>query len=233
MEILKFSEPPRRSAAPRQRSGFKGIVGFALAVLIMGGMSTTLAGTVTLNSGGSVEFGQGIVTTAACDESISIIPAATYDSRVTAGAPAGSFFVTSITVKDIGVAESDSLVATLKELQAGCLGKNFTIRGFDGAGNQVKLDDTANDLNQSVSIRIPGSFANATDTSTVLTKIADAANGTLYAASIQAVGPTVSVINVGGFTAKNEVNTSAAGTFTITGLKVPSNVVRFTLETSQ
>ena len=54
MEILKFSEPSRRSSAPRQRTGFKGVVGFALAVLVMGGMSTTLAGTITDGTGGTV-----------------------------------------------------------------------------------------------------------------------------------------------------------------------------------
>jgi hypothetical protein len=75
MEILKFSEPPKRSnrTGSARKNGLMPMVTFGIAVLVLGGMSTTLAGTISLNgANNSVEFGQGVVTTAACDSSISV-----------------------------------------------------------------------------------------------------------------------------------------------------------------
>ena len=75
MEILKFSEPPKRNSRGRsKRTGMSSLVALAIGVLVVGGMSTTLAGTITLNTSGSVEFGQGVVSTAACDTAIKVTP---------------------------------------------------------------------------------------------------------------------------------------------------------------
>ncbi len=81
------------------------MVTFGIAVLVLGGMSTTLAGTISLNSGNNVEFGQGVVTTAACDTTISIAPVSSYDT-------ATGFYVSSIAVYDIGVAATDTTTST-------------------------------------------------------------------------------------------------------------------------
>ena len=60
------------------------------AVILIPTIGSTLAGSITVNSG-TVEFGQGTTNTAACDSSISITPVSTYTSS-------GSFALTSISV---------------------------------------------------------------------------------------------------------------------------------------
>ena len=56
------------------------LLAVVVGIAVIGGMSSTLAGTITLNSGSTVEFGQGIVTAAACDSSVTITPSASYES---------------------------------------------------------------------------------------------------------------------------------------------------------
>ena len=60
------------------------------AVILIPTIGSTLAGSITVNSG-TVEFGQGTTATAACDSSINIIPTSSYTSS-------GSFALTSISV---------------------------------------------------------------------------------------------------------------------------------------
>ena len=60
------------------------------AVILIPTIGSTLAGSIAVGSG-SVEFGQGTTATAACDDSINIIPTSTYTSS-------GSFALTSISV---------------------------------------------------------------------------------------------------------------------------------------
>ena len=60
------------------------------AVILIPTIGSTLAGSITVNSG-TVEFGQGTTNTAACDSSINITPVSSYTSS-------GSFALTSISV---------------------------------------------------------------------------------------------------------------------------------------
>ena len=122
MEILKFSEPPKRSSrsASARKTGLMPMVTFGIAVLVLGGMSTTLAGTISLGSNNTVEFGQGVVSTAACDPSITVIPISDYDT-------ATGFFVSSIQLRDIGIGIGDTTTA---KTDVGCLGKTLTLRAF-------------------------------------------------------------------------------------------------------
>jgi hypothetical protein len=77
MEILKFenSAPaPRKSSS--KKSNFKSLAGLATvaAVAVLG---STLAANISLGSS-SIEFGQGVQTTAACDSAITISPKVTF-----------------------------------------------------------------------------------------------------------------------------------------------------------
>ena len=82
MEILKFAEAPKRNSRTntKKRGGIMPLLAVVVSVAVVGGMSTTLAGTISLNSGGNVEFGQGVVTTAACDTTIRILPSSSFDT---------------------------------------------------------------------------------------------------------------------------------------------------------
>ncbi len=122
------------------------MVTFGIAVLVLGGMSTTLAGTISLGSGNTVEFGQGVVSTAACDPSITVIPISDYETS-------SAFFVKSIQLRDIGIGIGDTTTA---KTDVGCLGKTFTIRAFSATSalNFTKVGD-ANTTSETLKVTIP------------------------------------------------------------------------------
>ena len=73
MEILKFENAPApRKSAPK-KSNLKSLAGLATvaAVAVLG---STLAANISLGTGSTLEFGQGVQVTAACDESITLSP---------------------------------------------------------------------------------------------------------------------------------------------------------------
>ena len=74
MEILKFANSapaPRKSST--KKSNLKSLAGLATvaAVAVLG---STLAANISLGTGSTLEFGQGVQVTAACDESITLTP---------------------------------------------------------------------------------------------------------------------------------------------------------------
>jgi hypothetical protein len=213
MEILKFSEPPKRSGRSRSsnKSGLMPLVSFGIAVLVLGGMSTTLAGTITLNSSGNVEFGQGIVTTAACDSSVRVVPATTYDTATS------TFAVSQLVVDGIGVASSDTTSAT--QISNGCLGKLFTFKAYTDTGVALSFTPTGQAATDSISFRLMSDTGTAeTQQPTVITTgITATKSGDFKALTGTAPG------NPG-------TNT---GVVTLGSFRLPATVVRITLETSQ
>lgn len=217
MEILKFSEPPKRNrrSGSTKKSGLMPMVSFGIAVLVLGGMSTTLAGTITLNSSGSVEFGQGVVTTAACDTSIKVTPATTYETNT------ATFKVNQITLSSIGIAASDTSSAT--QISAGCLGKIFTVRAYDSSKRLMNFN----------SVSGPTSFAFTlmADTGTALTS---GANPTMSADSVAA---GFSASKSGYWLALTGTDENAqrdnTGIVTVTGFTLGADVEKLTVETSK
>ncbi len=210
MEILKFAEPPKRSSRTntKKRGGIMPLLAVVVSVAVVGGMSTTLAGTISLNSSGSVEFGQGVVTTAACDSTIKILPASAFDSSTS------TFSVASVTLQDIGVKSSGTDTATAG---GGCLNKRLTLRAYDSTGTALKVNSAGNQ--EYFQVEIP-------DSATV------AAAGTFtYKSSF------VGISDAGGFNSGSATTiatgTTNAGYFTITGLKISGTVTRITLESSE
>jgi hypothetical protein len=215
MEILKFSEPPKRSSrsASARKSGLMPMVTFGIAVLVLGGMGTTLAGTITLNgTNNSVEFGQGVVTTAACDTSISIIPVSSYDT-VNA-----TFFVSQIKVAGIGSALSDTSSATVEGgLQTGCLGKTFTLNGYNSSGGVVPFKTGINTISFRIAADTLTAFATPPGNVLGLTAGFSSTTGGNFA---DFTGTAVDEdLTVGGVVTVNDVNASAS-------------LARITLETS-
>jgi hypothetical protein len=79
MEILKFENAPApRKSAPK-KSNLKSLAGLATvaAVAVLG---STLAANISLGSGSALEFGQGVQTTSACDDSITLSPKVTFQN---------------------------------------------------------------------------------------------------------------------------------------------------------
>ena len=77
MEILKFENAPAPRKAVAKKSNLKSLAGLATvaAVAVLG---STLAANISLGTGSSLEFGQGVQVTAACDSAITLSPKVTF-----------------------------------------------------------------------------------------------------------------------------------------------------------
>jgi len=80
------------------------------AVILVPTIGSTLAGSISINAGSGVEFGQGVVTTAACDDSITITP----ESALVVG----TFMATAVAVTNIGDADCEAKFFTVKVLNS-------------------------------------------------------------------------------------------------------------------
>jgi hypothetical protein len=118
MEILKFENSSRPTR--KKNSSSKVVLGLAgiAAVALLG---STLAANISLNSGSSVEFGQGVALTSACDSTITATPTASFVNA----ASAGSFNFSTVAFTNIDYA---------------CLGKTFTLKAYgDTSATPVNL----------------------------------------------------------------------------------------------
>ena len=129
MSLLNFEN--NNSVAPRSKKPLKVIFGIgALTGAIA--LGSTLAASINLNSGASIEFGQGIAQTTACDSNIVLTP---YSSFInTQGG--GSFKLEVIKVSDVDL--------------AACSGKDFIIKAygasptalnFNGNNSSIRVSD--------------------------------------------------------------------------------------------
>ena len=103
MEILKFDSAPQKRTGQKKSStrGLLAVAGFA-AIAVLG---STLAANISLNSG-SLEFGQGVAVTSACDsDGITATPKAVF-SNVTGG---GSFNFASVSFSGISTSCANKL----------------------------------------------------------------------------------------------------------------------------
>jgi hypothetical protein len=114
-----YSDDPIETIASPVKRKFSTIHAFVL--FLVGGaffVQTTLAANVSLGSGAPVEFGQGILSTAACSggTNLTIAPNSTF-TNVSGG---GAHYFSSVTVSNI---------------PNSCYGDDFTIKAFDNTGN--------------------------------------------------------------------------------------------------
>jgi hypothetical protein len=122
----------------------------ALGVFILGlipAISFTFAGSITVNtnSGGKVEFGQGITGATACDDNVTITPSARYDTGT------ALFYLESITVSSV---DFDSTTAS------SCLGKVVKVSVIDDSGSTSPWGAG----NNFVSLRVDSLTANSIPT---------------------------------------------------------------------
>jgi hypothetical protein len=116
MEILKFDN----AATPRRKknNNLKSLAGLATvaAIAVLG---STLAANLSLNSGGAIEFGQGVSVTSACDgDGITVTPSV----RFVNAAGAGTFYLSTIALTNIDLTDDTK-----------CEGKTFTLNAYDDA----------------------------------------------------------------------------------------------------
>ena len=77
------------------------------AVILVPTIGSTLAGSIAIGTG-TVEFGQGVVTTAACDTAITVTP--------TSELTAGTFNIANIAITDVDDVDCDNKFFTIKVL---------------------------------------------------------------------------------------------------------------------
>ena len=123
MEILKFENAPApRKAAPK-KSNLKSLAGLATvaAVAVLG---STLAANISLGSG-TLEFGQGVQVTAACDTAITLSPRVSFTN--TSGG--GTFYLSTVSFSSVDARAANSTAYNTNE-STGCAGKTFTLNAY-------------------------------------------------------------------------------------------------------
>jgi hypothetical protein len=96
MEILNLGGSQEPSARPSKKK-FKVVLGIGLLAGVMG-MGSTLAATVQINTGSTVEFGQGVAATTACDTDITVTPGTTYVNDTATAGNSENFQMRTITI---------------------------------------------------------------------------------------------------------------------------------------
>jgi hypothetical protein len=114
-----YSDDPDFLTVPKKSVRFKKLF-ISLIFLVSGGLliQTTLAANISLNSGQSVEFGQGLAKTTACSgaTNLTITPVASFSNS----SGGGSHKFSSVTVSNI---------------PAGCSGVDFKIAAYDSTNS--------------------------------------------------------------------------------------------------
>ena len=105
---LGSDEMPEKKKKSNTRN-LKIALGLA-AVILVPTIGSTLAGSITV-SGGSLEFGQGVVTTAACDSEITVTPSSVLTN--------GMFFLDTVVISGIDASTCDGKYFTIKALSNG------------------------------------------------------------------------------------------------------------------
>ena len=92
-------------------------VGVLIAIPIIG---TTFAGTVQVNTGSDITFGQGQAAAVACDADVVITPNASFSG--------GHWFLTSVIITGLNT--------------TACSGKNLTVAAYDTSGTTISGSQT-------------------------------------------------------------------------------------------
>ena len=112
-----------KSSAPKARKKLRVFLGIG-ALAAVTGIGSTLAANITLSGDDNVEFGQGVVTTAACDGTITVTPGSTFINASPSASPAARFVLGSIAFTEVS--------------HAACAGKTFTIKAY-GASSATPI----------------------------------------------------------------------------------------------
>ena len=108
MKLLNLDSGDEAATPNKKKSKWLKIgIGLSALVLIPT-IGSTLAGSISINAGSGVEFGQGVVSTAACDSAITVAPTSELTTSIGTSIPYGSvpgvapyFSLGTISVSDI------------------------------------------------------------------------------------------------------------------------------------
>jgi hypothetical protein len=115
-----------KTSSPRMKRAVKLWVGAGMMAAIVG-IGSTLASSITINSGSDTEFGQGVQRTVYCGseaQTLKVTPISAYKNKSGNTDPAGTFYLTGIKVSDIPSA---------------CDGMNFVISMYNTSADSSAL----------------------------------------------------------------------------------------------
>lgn len=121
MEILKFENAPAPRKNVAKKSNLKSLAGLATvaAVAVLG---STLAANISLGTGSTLEFGQGVQVTAACDNAITLSPKVTF---VNGANPV--FMLSTISFSDV---DARAIGSTPSGGGTGCATRTLTLNAY-------------------------------------------------------------------------------------------------------
>ena len=131
MDILNLGGAPEPSERPSKKK-LKVVIGIGLLAGFMG-MGSTLAATITLNSGTAVEFGQGVQYVTACDNAITVTPTSEFVNSATN--EQSNFRLRTIVLSDIGT---------------GCLGKKLRITAYTNSETNTVYTKAGNSISSPI-----------------------------------------------------------------------------------
>lgn len=123
MPIIDFT-----SSQPRPKSLLRRLRVVSGAAVLLGAsvLGSTLAANINLSGDSNVEFGQGIVTTTTCDNSIIVTPRSSFVNAENAG----SHKFSGISLSDVDTTDNSGG-------SQGCAGKMFTIKAYESNGDLI------------------------------------------------------------------------------------------------
>ncbi|CAN2211986.1 hypothetical protein MCEMRE22_01027 [Candidatus Nanopelagicaceae bacterium] len=154
MSILNLNGPAGRPA--RGKRAVKVWMGIGLVIAVLG-VGSTLASTITINSGQNTEFGQGVERTVYCggDQKITIVPISGYinnpdpipsqssepedEGNPAPTTPPGDFYLSGIRVSDI----PDE-----------CAGVDFVLSVYEASGSNAPIEITGSNADSVISPNI-------------------------------------------------------------------------------
>ena len=121
MKLLNLDSGDEAATPNKKKSKWLKIgIGLSALVLIPT-IGSTLAGSISINAGSGVEFGQGNVSTAACDGDITVAPTSALTTTIDSTVPTGSmpesapyFSLGTISVSDINGATCQDVTFIIK-----------------------------------------------------------------------------------------------------------------------
>ena len=132
MKLLNLDSGDEAATPNKKKSKWLKIGIGVSALVLIPTIGSTLAGSININAGSGVEFGQGVVSTAACDGTITVAPTSELTNSVPPSLPNGSmpgvapyFSLGAISVSDINGAT--------------CQDVTFIIKAYDIEGNPTPL----------------------------------------------------------------------------------------------
>lgn len=143
MEILNLGGSQEPSARPSKKK-FKVVIGLGLLAGVLG-MGSTLAATVTINTGSTVEFGQGVASTTACDRDLTVTPGTSYINDTATSGSTANFQMRKITLSGLNIETK-----TADGVTEGCGGNWLILKAYTTsdslATNYAQGGSSANSL---------------------------------------------------------------------------------------